>query len=259
MDGKFIVGCLGSLGFGCALGYYIGNKVAMAKAQKMADEQVEDTKRALKAYYENKIAKIEEENDDKAVEMTKESDMGVDPDVDEPISNVVSKKEAIAQAEVRERFPESDEKVQSRTGTKRGTRKNETVMKRPKNLPPDAVNTPDGYPDPNDKKAPPYLIREEDYGSLDDWDTLELILFKCGTVTTDDSMCEPVSPTLLLRLLPEGWPDKFGWDKDGKYSDTLCVRNNAERRDIQIIKDNRTYREWVSDVYPGRLEELEDE
>lgn len=241
---KYIVFGLG-LGIGAAIGGYFGYKKAMKKAQAIADEQVEDVKKSLKAYYENK-AKNEEAK--QAIE-----DLGVNPGInDEPVEDS------------RNRFQRSSEAVQSNNSRVVQNFKDETdkiardyLSKVDKT--PDAVDTFDGYPDPDDKKAPPYLIREEDYGELDNWDTLDLILWKCGTVTMNDSMCYEVQPSLLFKLLPENWANMFGWDAKGKYADTVCFRNNKERRDIQIVKDNRTYREWVEEVYPGRLSEFDDE
>lgn len=229
-----------SLGIGFVVGFFFGNKSAMKKVQIIADEQVEDTKKALKAYYEDKLDKKKTECQED--EEQPSIDMGVDPGInDEPKKPV---------EDPRSRFQESPKTIQSGVSD---------VMKRPKNLPPTAVSTPDGYPDPNDKKAPPYLIREEDYGELDDWDTLELIFWKDGVVSTDDSVCEIVSPGLLFKLLPEKWPNMFGWgDEKGKYDDVIYFRNNEERRDIQISKDLRTYKEWIEEVYPGRLEQLEE-
>lgn len=211
-------------------GVYIGYRLGLNKAQKMADEQVNDTKVALRNYYENKIEEVKE---DKAKE---NEDLGVDPGIND-VAEVLNKS-AEAASEARDRFPGSNEKVQS--------------ISRADNV----VNEPEKYPDPEDKTKEPYMITEKEYGELDNWDTLDLILWKCGTVTTDDARCDVVSPTLLLRLLPEKWPDMFSYN--GKYVDTIYFRNNKERRDVQIIKDNRTYREWMEEVYPGRLDELDE-
>ena len=232
--------------FGAATGFLIGYTIAIRKAQAVADEQVNDTKTALKAYYEKKIESLSEAEKEPQKDVEGEQmtiDMGVDPGIDDATKNVYVE-------DSRARFQEPAAPVQPR---------NDNVIKRPKNLPPTAIDTPDGYPDPNDKKAPSYLIREEDFGEIDDWDTLSLIFWKCGTVTTNDSVCEIVSPTLLLRLLPENWPDMFGWGEDDKYADCLYFRNNAERKDIEIEKDLRTYKEWLEEVYPGRAAELPDE
>ena len=154
-------------------------------------------------------------------------------------------------AEDRERFPKPP-----KTLLPTGKLKGEGTAKPKETLTRGEKIIKDPYPDFNDPKVQPYKIYEKDFGDLDDWDTLELILWGDGTVTTDDSMCEMVSPTLLFKLLPEGWPNQFF--EDGKPVDTIYYRNNKERRDIQIIKDSRTYREWIEEVWPGRLSELDD-
>ena len=130
-------------------------------------------------------------------------------------------------------------------------------MKPPRDLPPDAVNTPDGYPDPEDESAPPYLLREKDYGTLDEFDTLQFILWADSKVSANDSYCELVSPTKLFELLPENWVNMFDWDKTGKYTSVIYFRNNKEKVDIEIVKDVRTYKEWLEEVYPGRVDEAE--
>lgn len=244
MNGYLKIG----IGFivGSIVGGFVGYRISKNNTQKIADEQVEEVKESLKKYYENKISDMKKDISETSEPKVEESvDLGVDPGI-----NDGPKKPKKLVENTRERFQGVAETVQPRVSD---------VMTRPTDLPPTAIDTPDGYPDPEDTSVEPYLIREKDYGELDDWDTVELILWKDGTVSTDDSMCEIVSPTLLFKLLPEKWSSMFNWDKTGKYEESLYFRNNVERKDIQINKDYRTYREWMEEVYPGRLEELDDE
>lgn len=244
MNGYLKIG----IGFvvGSIVGGFAGYRISKNNTQKIADKQVEEVKESLKKYYENKISDMKKDIPETSEPKVEESvDLGVDPGI-----NDGPKKPKKLVENTRERFQGVAETVQPRISD---------VMTRPTDLPPTAIDTPDGYPDPEDTSVEPYLIREKDYGELDDWDTVELILWKDGTVSTDDSMCEIVSPTLLFKLLPEKWSSMFNWDKTGKYEESLYFRNNAERKDIQINKDYRTYREWMEEVYPGRLEELDDE
>ena len=137
------------------------------------------------------------------------------------------------------------------------TPEKDKVLKRPNDLPPTAIDTPDGYPDPDDTSAEPYLIRDVDYGAFNDFELQELILWECGTVTTDDASYDVVSPTYLFKVLPEGWTKWFGWGE--RYLDSLYFRNNAEKKDIQITKQFRTFRDWIEENYPGRLSELDED
>ena len=256
---KYIIAGLAFVGGGVA-GFFIGKKTAMKKVQQLADEQVEDVKKSLTELYEDRIrearekAELAEQKDEDQTAMTDE-EMGVDPGVND---------------DARDRFPGTSATVQSDgTGVKPKpqkktaapkviSRKKAEVMKRPTDLPPDAVDTPDGYPDPDDENAPPYLIREKDYGELDNFDTIELILWADRKVSANDSYCELVSPTKLFEILPENWVNMFDWDKTGKYTSVIYFRNNKEKVDIEIVKDVRTYREYLEAVYPGRVSEADD-
>lgn len=236
---EIIIGC------GCTIvAGFIGYKIGINKSQKIADEQVNSTKKALKEYYEKKLSEKDEIINEKTENMII-PDLGVDPGIDEDQTNVFK--------DPREQFPRV---IKAISTNERVTLKND-IMKRPNDLPPTAIDTPDGYPDPEDINVDPYLIRDIDYGTLDEFEMQELILWEDNQVTTDDAMCDIVSPTYLFKLLPEGWTNMFDWDHNGdKYKDSLYFRNNKEKKDIQITKQNRTYRDWIEEVCPGRLSEL---
>lgn len=241
---KYVIAGLSFIGGGIA-GFFIGKKVAMKKVQEIADAQVEDVKKSLTELYENRIreARKQEENtkDEEQLEMNNK-EMGVDPGIND---------------DARARFPRPSAPVQPDDGGRVKKRTRDEVMKPPRDLPPDVVNTPDGYPDPEDESAPPYLLREKDYGTLDEFDTLQFILWADSKVSANDSYCELVSPTKLFELLPENWVNMFDWDKTGKYTSVIYFRNNKEKVDIEIVKDVRTYKEWLEEVYPGRVDEAE--
>ena len=250
---------------------YIGYKIGAKKAQKFADEQVNSTKESLKNYYEQKLSEKDEEI--KKIEEVK-NDMGVDPGIndDNDPTNVFK--------DPREQFPKPFEAVQSKyykldpnikvkiqehmttekvdNGVYKIPEK-DMILKRPNDLPPTAIDTPDGYPDPDDINVEPYLIRDVDYGTIDKFDMQELVLWSCGTVTTDDASYDIVSPTYLFRLLPEGWTNMFGWGNSDKYVNSLYFRNNKEKKDIQITKQSQPFKEWVEATCPGRLDELEED
>lgn len=254
MYNKYILSGVSIL-IGGAVGYFIGHKVAMNKAQKIADEQVEDVKKALKDLYEDRIKEAREKDlpkNEEDEDGRKNAEMGVDPGINDIDS--------------RSRFPRPSKTIQSASKTIEPKieaptdKEHEKLMKRPTDLPPDAIDTLDGYPDPDDvpaKSLTPYLLREKDFDTIDNFDTLELILWADGQVSVNDSYCELVSPTKLFELLPENWVNMFDWDKTGKYASVIYFRNNKERVDIEIIKDVRTYKEWLEEVYPGRASELE--
>lgn len=245
------------------IGGFVGYKVGVKKAQKFADEQVDSTKKALKNYYEKKL-----EEKDAVIKKTAEgmivlnNDLGVDPGIDDADQSNSIK-------DPREQFPRVIEAVSTdkyttiKKTTKddlkdtKDSRKKDDVMKRPNDLPPTAIDTPDGYPDPEDENAAPYLIRDVDYGTVEGFEMQELILWECGTVTTDDSAHDVVSPTYLFKVLPEGWTKWFGWGE--RYLDSLYFRNNKEKKDIQISKELRTFREWLEENFPGRLGEVDED
>ena len=229
---------------------FIGYKIGSKKSQKYVDKQIESTKKALKDYYENKLSEkdktIEEQKEiiDEKTENMMIPDLGVDPGINEDPVNVFK--------DPREQFPGIIKAIP----TKERVTLKDDVMKRPKDLPPTAIDTPDGYPDPNNTNVEPYLIRNVDYGSLDNFEMQELVLWEDNYVTTDDAAYDIVSPTYLFKLLPEGWINMFGWGTAETYKDELYFRNNKEKKDIQITKAHRTLRSWIEEVCPGRLDEL---
>ncbi len=244
--------CAVSVTLGIGIGLYIGNKHGYKKGMKKLDSEVESVKSSLKSYYDKKINENKTENSDNKTTIinNKGEIIDIPPTIVNPTEEVDPRKDPhelnVSEKESRARFPRVIKAVPT----------DDAVIHYDKRkMPPTAVNTPDGYPDPDDKKALPYLIRKEDYGEFDDWDTREFIFWECGTVTTDDTVCEQVSPSLLMRLLPEKWPSFFDWSKDGEYADEIFFRNNQERVDIQIVKDRRKYRDWLEEVFPGRAEE----
>lgn len=205
---------------GGATGFFISKAIYKKKFEKELNEQINSVKETFRANRHRSNKKVVKPIDD-----------GIDPKInDEP------------KVEGKEFFRPSEE-VQNRDGS---------VMKPPREVTPDAVDTPDGYPDMDDESAPPFLIRDTDFG--DQEDQCEWILWADGIVTADDSTCDQVSPEKVAELLPPDWKEKFGWED--KYQNQIYYRNNIERLDIAIYKDNRTYKEWLEEAYPARyLEE----
>ena len=253
------------------VGLYFGYKFGAGKAQKYADEQVNSTKQSLRNYYEKKLEKKDSVIKQKAEEMMPK-DLGVDPGVNDEVVK-----------DPREQFPrfvktiqpeyklssQAKEKLKEYVTnpednfvkiTKEAIDKEmNKVIKRPNDLPPTAIDTPDGYPDPEDISAEPYLIRDVDFGTVDKFEIQEFVLWNCGTVTTDDASYSIVAPSYLFKLLPEGWSNMFGWGNEGKYDDSLYFRNNREKKDIQITKQSQDFRDWVEATCPGRLSELDED
>ena len=263
----------------CSLivGGYIGYKIGVNKAQKYADEQVNSTKESLRKYYEKKLEEKDSVIKQKAEEIM--PDMGVDPGVNDNVikdivkdpreqfqrtSETIQSPYKLTPEIVKDlkKIPEDEKKYQDlihKTQEKAYYKQMDQIAKRPLDLPPTAINTPDGYPDPEDISAEPYLIRDVDFGTVPNFEIQEFVLWKCGTVTTDDASYSIVTPSYLFRLLPEGWVNMFGWGDKGKYDDSLYFRNNHEKKDIQITKQYQDFRDWVEQTCPGRLSELDED
>ena len=259
-----------------AIGGFVGYKIGINKAQKIANEQVNSTKESLKKYYEKKLSEKDEIIKQK-VEEIMPKDLGVDPGIDDDATNVFKDprelfpgvvktiqpnykltphfKEKLKENLVDPNVPDASFKITKELMDKEINK----IAKRPNDLPPTAIDTPDGYPDPEDKNAEPYLIRDLDYGTIDNFELQELILWSCGTVTTDDASYDIVSPTYLFDVLPMNWTKMFGWGNDDRYANSLYFRNNKEKKDIQITKQNQNFRDWVEEVCPGRLDELDED
>lgn len=215
---------------GGAVGFFVSKAVYKKRFEKDLNEQIASVKEAFRA---DRKHTLEVKKKDEPKEEAKVDD-GTDPKFNEDLKPT--------DAEKKEFFRPSEE-VQSR---------DDSVMKPPREVTPDSVGTPDGYPDMDDVSAPPFLLRDKDFG--DQEDQCEWILWADGVVTTDDSTCEIVSPDKVAELLPPDWKEKFGWDI--KYQNQIYYRNNINRLDIAIYKDNRTYKEWLEEAYPARyLEE----
>lgn len=252
---------------GLISGYFIGKKIGFNKAQKLTDEQVNSTKEAIKKYYEDKLSEKDKIIEQKAEELMPK-DLGVDPGINDadPSNSIKDPREQFQRiitpvqpnGPFGVKFNEPKDLYKHDPKQFKEALKKE-VMTRPNDLPPTAIDTPDGYPDPKDTNAEPYLIRDVDYGTIKDFEMQELVLWKDNTVTTDDANYDVVSPTYLFKLLPEGWVNMFGWGDSDRYIDSLYFRNNREKKDIQISKQNRDFREWVEEVCPGRLDELDED
>ena len=256
---------------GCTIASgFIGYKIGVKKAQKFADEQVNSTKRALKNYYNKKLS----EKDDIINEFNKNmvpKDLGVDPSINDtreqfpgtfedlqPYELTPNFKELLRKKEISEDVIKSPDLIH-KAQNKGYYKQKDQIAKKPIDLPPTAIDTPDGYPDPNDISVEPYLIRDVDYGTIDDFELQELVLWNCGTVTTDDASYDIVEPKYLFELLPIGWSNMFGWGNTDKYMDSLYFRNNKEKKDIQITKQHQNFKDWVEQTCPGRLDELEED
>ena len=214
---------------GGVVGFFVSKYVYKKKFEKDLNEQIESVKEAFRANRKLKVKRVKE---------PEPVDDGKDPKFNEDLVKT-SKEE-------KDQFFRPDTALRV---------KDDAVMNPPKEKTPDAVDTPDGYPDMDDESAPPFLIRDTDFG--DQEDQCEWILWADDVVTADDSICEIVSPEKVAELLPPDWKDKFGWEN--KYQNQIYYRNNINRLDIAIYKDNRTYKEWLEEAYPARyLEEFDE-
>lgn len=79
----------------------------------------------------------------------------------------------------------------------------------------------------------PYIIHPDDFGTLDDYDTISLMYYiDCKLADDDDNLIENVN-------------DVVGWDSLGHFgefdADTVYVRNERLRIDYEICRSERAY------------------
>lgn len=81
----------------------------------------------------------------------------------------------------------------------------------------------------------PYVIPPEEFGELDDYETISLTYYSDGMLTDDqDNIIEDVVGAV-------GWDyeDHFGEYED----DSVFIRNDARKCDYEILRDERCYRD----------------
>lgn len=81
----------------------------------------------------------------------------------------------------------------------------------------------------------PYVIRPEDFGELDDYQKITLLMFADGVLADeDDNVVDDVDGTVGFESL----------NTFGKYEeDSVYVRNDAKKYDYEILLDQRRYRD----------------
>ena len=94
----------------------------------------------------------------------------------------------------------------------------------------------------------PYVIAPEEFGEMDGYNTISLTYYADNVLADDiDELVEDVDETVGLDSL-----NHFGEYED----DSVFVRNDRLRSDYEILRDNRTYEDWVvSRRHPHSAEE----
>ena len=96
------------------------------------------------------------------------------------------------------------------------------------------LKEPDGPAEPADR---PYVITPEEFGELDGYSTISLTYYADNVLADDiDELVEDVNETVGLDSLTH-----FGEYED----DSVFVRNDRLRADYEILRENRTYEDWV--------------
>lgn len=93
----------------------------------------------------------------------------------------------------------------------------------------------------------PYVITPEEFGEMEDYESISLLYFADGVLTDDDyELVDDVEGTIGSESL-----NHFGEYED----DSVFVRNDARRCDYEILKDLRNYDEVMS-KHPLRYREM---
>lgn len=85
----------------------------------------------------------------------------------------------------------------------------------------------------------PYVISPNDYGELDEYETISLTYYSDNVLTDEDDTIIPNPEELVGR----GFETHFGEYED----DAVYVRNNDRKIDFEILKDFRMYTEVVKE------------
>lgn len=82
-------------------------------------------------------------------------------------------------------------------------------------------------------KKKPYVIPPEDFGELDDYDTVSLTYYADGVLTDDQD--EPIED--VEKLVGKDFATHYGEYED----DAVYIRNDELQTDYEILKDVRNY------------------
>lgn len=85
----------------------------------------------------------------------------------------------------------------------------------------------------------PYIISPNDYGELDEYETISLTYYSDNVLTDEDDTIIPNPEEFVGR----GFETHFGEYED----DAVYVRNSERKIDFEILKDFRTYTEVVKE------------
>lgn len=89
------------------------------------------------------------------------------------------------------------------------------------------------------KEDKPYVIAPEDFGEFEEYETISLTLYTCGTLCDDND--EPVED--VENTVGEDSLETFGDYED----DSVFVRNDRLRCDFEILKDFRSYEDILKE------------
>ena len=102
----------------------------------------------------------------------------------------------------------------------------------------DAVNNNEAEPQ---KRAPkiqesdePYIITADDYGDMQEYETIELTFYAGDGVVSDDQDEEIDDPTDIIGI------EAYRSLESGEY-DAVYVRNDKRKCDYEIVVDHRDY------------------
>lgn len=96
-------------------------------------------------------------------------------------------------------------------------------------------------------KNKPYVVTPEEFGELDEYETISLTYYSDGILT--DERDEPIDN--IDELVGVESLDRFGEYED----DSVFVRNDRLKCDFEILADNREYTEIVNDSLQDLLDE----
>lgn len=96
-------------------------------------------------------------------------------------------------------------------------------------------------------KNKPYVVTPEEFGELDEYETISLTYYSDGILT--DERDEPIDN--IDELVGVESLDRFGEYED----DSVFVRNDRLKCDFEILADNREYTEIVNNSLQDLLDE----
>ena len=110
---------------------------------------------------------------------------------------------------------------------------------------PDDISKNEEEKEPDDNR--PYVITPDEFGSVDEYETISLTYYSDG-VLTDDRDDEPIED--VDDMIGEDSLTHFGEYED----DAVYVRNERLKTDFEILLDHRSYSD-VAEAKPYRYEE----